>query len=56
MKLIFFPNLKNRALTQNIVKDKPFGILIHDGVGSNRDFSKDEQRKKKTTKILETAG
>lgn len=37
-----------------MVKDTPFGILVHGGAGSNRDFSTGEQRKK-IAKTLETA-
>jgi len=38
-----------------MVKGKPFGILVHGGAGSNRDFSTGEQIRKKIAKTLETA-
>lgn len=38
-----------------MVKDKPFGILVHGGAGSDRDFSTGEQRKKMAKTLKDAA-
>jgi L-asparaginase / beta-aspartyl-peptidase len=39
----------------NIVKDKPFGILIHGGAGSNRNLSDEGGLREKLSNVMKTA-